>query len=318
MNDEYGFLPDPVTLGNLDELSRETALIDEARLYEISDIASAAARFSVSMLNDDIGVYELLSMISESLQFGNYPTDRGAPAAVAPLVSRAIARLSALDRAAFSEAYAAQLSATAHRLTEADFLPHGGRGELIGYVRNPLSDEAFDVFSQDFKDPRVKYYTALKECAAALADGAVDYILLPLEERGGVRLPTVAELIYRYDFKINSVTPVFGFDAGADMKYALVSRHFRLPPHRHGDDRYLELRLPASDGAVLTELLSAAAYFGMSAYRVNTLTFDSEGESVTHFSLVLRDGGAQLTPLLTYLAIFSPDFVPVGVYKNLE
>ncbi len=318
MQDEYGFLPPSVTLGNLDELSREVSLIDEARLYEIRDIAASAAEFSVTMLDTELGIYEVLSMLSETLTFGEYPIDGGTPDELKALVGRSLSRLSALDRAAFSDAYVSELRSRSHRLAEGDFLaPHTG-GELVGYVRNALSDEAYDVFSEELRDPRVRYYSTLRESAAALAGGEVDYLLLPIEERGGVRLPTVAELIYRYDFKINSVTPVFGFDAGADMKYALVSRYFKLPQHRHGDDRYVELRIPSGDGSALAELLSVASYYGMSAYRVNTLTFDTEGESVTHFSLVLRDGGASLTPLLTYLAVFSPDFVPVGVYKNLE
>ena len=53
-------------------------------------------------------------------------------------------------------------------------------------------------------------------------------------------------------------------------------------------------------------------------YRVNTFTFDTEGEDSTFFSLVLRDDGREFTPFLTYLALFAEDAVPVGVYKNLE
>ena len=57
---------------------------------------------------------------------------------------------------------------------------------------------------------------------------------------------------------------------------------------------------------------------GMCIYRVNTVTFDTEGESETYFSLVIKDMGHSFSGLLTYLTLFIRDFVPVGIYKNLE
>ncbi len=185
-------------------------------------------------------------------------------------------------------------------------------------MRNALSDEAYDVFSQDFTDPKVRYCASFRECVASVTSEEVGYCLLPLEERGGTRLPTVSEIIFRNDFKINAVIPVFGPDGNADMKYALVSRNFTVPKRGREDDLYLEVRIGADSDFSLSEVLGAVEYFGMSIYRVNTVTFDTEGESETYFSLVVKDMGNSFAGLLTYFTLFIRDFVPVGIYKNLE
>lgn len=318
MMDEYAFSPSEVTLENLRELSARAGLGSEARLYELFDVADEAAEYSVALLESDVDVPELLSMLAEGLRDKFCSPERIAGGSASVAVRDADIATSVLDRARFTELYLERLRERAHPFSERDFLGIAEEGRLYGYVKNQFSDEAFDVLTEELPDPRVRYYKSFGDCAAALASGEVDHILLPLEERGGVRLPTVAELIYRYDFKINSVTPVFGLGGDADIKYAEISRRFRHSEGREGDDRYLELRVPASDGSQLSELLLAASALGMSAYRVNTHTIDFEGERVSYFSLVLRCGSAGISPMLTYLALFAEDFVPVGVYKNLE
>jgi hypothetical protein len=111
---------------------------------------------------------------------------------------------------------------------------------------------------------------------------------------------------------------VFGPDGNADVKYALVSKSFTVPERKADDDLYLELRIGAGGSTALTELLSAADYFDMSIYRVNTLTFETEGESETYFSVVIKGTEGDFTPILAYMTLFLRDFVPVGIYKNLE
>ena len=84
------------------------------------------------------------------------------------------------------------------------------------------------------------------------------------------------------------------------------------------DDLYLEIRIGATGGSTLAEVFGAVDYFGMSVYRVNTVTFDTEGEEETYFSVVIKDLGNSFASLLIYFTLFIRDFVPVGIYKNLE
>ena len=191
-------------------------------------------------------------------------------------------------------------------------------GGLFTYVKNVFADEAFDVFSQDFGDARVRYSRDFSECVKLLLSGEVSFCLLPFEERGGIRLPTVEELIFRNDLKVCSVTPVFGPDGMQDLKYALVSDRFASFDYSPGDDRYIEIRIPDTASVSLSDILSSAGMLGHSTYRVNTLSLSGEGSLKQFFSIVLRADGRSFTSLLTYLTLFTTDYLIVGIYKNLE
>lgn len=318
MADDMIFSTDKVILSNLDRLSREHSAVSEQRLLELYGVAFPMTDSTLDLFDSGLGVIEALATLSETLVLGEYPLSEYNTPENRSIISKANKVLQNIDKAYLVDIYLKILADRGHKITEADFLPNVSMPETFTYVRNSLSDEAYDVFSQEFSDPKVCYSKSFKECAKAVSSGDATYCLLPLEEKGGVRLPTVSEIIFRNDFKINSVTPVFGPDGTADMKYALVSRCFNVPKRGRDDDGYLEIRIGADSDFVLLEVISAAEYFGMSPYRVNTVTFDTEGESETYFSLVVKDLGNSFAGFLTYLALFIRDFVPVGIYKNLE
>ena len=305
-------------LSNLRKLSEEQSILEELRSYELSDIAVAMADITAELFDRGLDVYETLSLITESL----IVTDDHISDMTTPQLRELLAkgRVGAVyrDRALLTSLYLKACAEREHPILERDFLPSAKGAETFTYVRNSFSDEAYDVFSQDFFDPKVRYSPTFKDVARAVASGEVTYCLLPLEERGGVRLHTVSELIFRNDFKINSVIPVFGQDGNADMKYALVSKSFTVPRREEDDDLYLEVRVGMDADALLAEVLGAAEYFGMSVYRVNTLTFTTEGDSETYFSVVIKCSEGDFCPMLAYMTLFLRDFVPVGIYKNLE
>lgn len=317
MND-FEFVADEALLSNLKRLSVEQSVISEQRVLEISDIVAALADSTLSLMDDGVEMHEALSLFAGSVSFGDYERSDISADENSLYISNSLKTLERSDKTVFADLYIAELKKRNITVKETDFLAEVSGEETFTYVKNAFSDEAYDVFSQDFEDPRLRYSTSFKECADAVSDGEVTYCLLPLEERGGVRLPTVSDLIFRRDFKINSVTPVFGPDGNANMKYALVSKSFTVPMRQSGDDRYLEIRLGAADGVSLSEILSAVDSFSMSVYRVNTVVFDTEGESEVYYSLVIRDDGNDFSRFLTYLVLFGGDFVPVGIYKNLE
>jgi hypothetical protein len=318
MAEDILFSADESVLSNLERLSREHSAVSEQRLLELYGIVLPMADATLELFDSGLGAFEVLSAVSDMLSFGEYSLSDYNTKEHSHLVLKSVDALKYTDRAYLTELYIKALSERGKSITESDFLTPLRMPETFTYVRNGLSDEAYDVFSQDFTDPKVRYSPSFKECARAVSSGEVTYCLLPLEEKGGVRLPTVSEIIFRNDFKINSVIPVFGQDGNADMKYALVSRGFTVPKRHKDDDGYLEIRLGADSDFVLAEVLDAARYFGMSVYRVNTVTFDTEGESETYFSVVIRDSKDGFAGLLTYLTLFIRDFVPVGIYKNLE
>ena len=312
------FLTDQTSESNLTEISFEGSLTEERRICEVSEIVDEAVAETVTLLTDGMTLSEALSIIGEGISFGESVPHDGAMTENLPVLRTYRILVSALDRAAFSRLYAERLTATVGGIGEADFLPKLTPPETLAYVKNPYADEAYDVFSVELSDPRVTYAPSFKELARMLSKDEVGYVLLPLEERGGVRLPTVAEIILRDDFKINSVTPVFGLDGGADMKYALVSKSFTASATAPGDDSYLEIRIELPSSTLLSELLCVSESLGARLYRVNTVTLDTDDGERTYYSVVLCDDGSGFISLLVYLTLFTPDLIPVGMYKNLE
>lgn len=318
MQEELEFCANSVCVDNLEHLSEEASIIAEERIIEITEYADRLLSSAVDILGESIGVYEILSLMSECLLLGESTIHANPLHENICLILPFMRACSTYDKAFFCKLLADCAEKRGFDFSEKAFLPVVKGSNNFAYVRNQFSDEAFDVFSLDFEDARVKYFSNFAECVKSVADGESTYCLLPLEERGGVRLHAVSELMFRHDLKINSVTPVFGIDNSVDMKYAVLSKAFLLEEADEDDDRYLEIRIDSSSELSIAELLGAAAFFGHSVYRVNTVTFETEEGKKSYHTVVFRGENVDFSALLSFLTLFAKDYVAVGVYKNLE
>lgn len=304
-------------VSNIAELTDRRLILDERRMCELREMAYETAKEMLSMFSLGMGAYEALSLAADMLTLPESALTDGVLADFASLLKRECDAVSALDRAAMCSFLCEQLCSLGAPIKERDFLPVDDAPETFTYVKNVFSDEAYDVFAQDFKDPRVTYATSLKDAVSLVSSGKITYCILPIEERGA-RLSTVAELLFKSELKIDAIIPVLGLDGLADVKYALVSRSFLIPEILPDDDRYLEIRIPADSDMPLSELLSVARYYGIEVHRLNTLVFDTDDGLKTYYIAVLRTDGKDFVPMLTYLTVYTNEFTPIGVYKNLE
>ena len=318
MSDESVFSPNEATVKNLISLAREQSLLEERRICELYEMAEHTVDFLWKSYGRDMNIYEILSLASEVASFVHLSVHTDHLPKNAHRLGEYLGSLLDIDKTLFCEMIYEALSKKTAAPKERDFLPCENSSETFVYVKNTLADEAYDVFSQDFSDPRIRYAQSFKEALRLISEGAVSYCLLPFEERGGARLSSISELISSHDLKINAVTPVFGFDGSADMKYALVSKSFSVPELNSEDDRYLEIRLPAETDITLGTLLSAAERFHHSIYRVETLNLNIDGERKSYYTVVFRDEGHDFSLLLIYLMLFTSECTPVGIYKNQE
>ncbi len=316
--EEYVFVPSGENISNLSRISSEFSLVIEKRICELSEIAFCAARYAHTLIAEGMEIYEVLSLLSDCKDFSEFRVHGDALSDNASRLNSCFSSLSALDKAIFSELFVKFCNKNGDKISEKRFLRGAAvEGERFIYVKNAFSDEAYDVFSADFTDPRVKYAGDFKEAIRTVLNGDSDFCLLPIEE-GGARLPSVAQLVFGSDLKISSVTPVFGLDGSADMKYALLSREFSIPPVNADDDRYLELRINSELDTALSEILSVAQYYNIEVYRVNTVGFETNDGKRFYYSIVLRDEGIDFSEFLVYLTTFVDDFTPIGIYNNLE
>ena len=310
------FSPDKITLSNLKRIDRENEALFELRLFELSDIVTSVVPLISELRESGLGVYEILTYIGGIDLAEKNKTDTPLNPLFSNMISTFKDRSGEKDRALISALLAKEISNMG--IDETDFLSSYERDDTFTYVKNVFADEAYDVISADFDDPRVRYSRDFGECARALVANEVAYALLPFEEKGGTRLNTVSELIWRHDLKVNAVTPVFGPDGTLDLKYALVSKSFTVPSLSVTDDRYLEIKVSQRSNTDISELLSVAASLGHTVYRVNTETFRNEGEGEGFYSVVIRDEGLTFTSFLVYLTLFVTEYFPQGIYKNLE
>ena len=310
------FLSLAVSRDNLYKLSEKELPLCERRAIEISILAERIAREFSDLHSEGLNIYEII----EALFFVDEGFSSKISSDTANLINSYLSYFGAVefvDRAYFVESLLSSLSLLGVNVGESDFLREGVGDETFVYVKNRLADEAFDVFSQDFKDPRVFYAPDLRSATRAVIEEKCEYCLLPLEEKGGVRIPSISAILYSSDLKINSVSSVFGPDGTADMRYALVSKHFSIPEILPDDDRYLEVRLSDTHNEALASLFSALSTFGISVYRINTTPHDNEDDTQS-ITIVFSVIGKGFANLLTYLSIFHPTYVTVGIYSKLE
>lgn len=317
MDKEIFFEVNESGINNLSELSLASSRLYERRICEIAEIADLAADFVKEMMSADIKPYEILSLISES-----YPEIQAQihKEALKENFERLVAvdRLQSIfDKLRFSELLVLLSKNKGVKFSEKDFLPEVSSDQTFVYVKNTFSDEAYDVFSQGFDDPRVRYAVNFKEALNLVSVGDVTYAILPLEEKGA-RIASVSEMLFKYDLKINSVIPVFGFDGQADIKYAMVSKSYTVPEIVNEDDRYLEIRIPQNSVPDITKILSAASGLGIKVYRVNTQSINNDESVSLYYSIVFCGEGVDYTALLVFLTLFVKEYSAAGLYKNLE
>ena len=318
MNIDGSFYESSVIAENISLLTERESLIYEMRICELDSSAFEAASTVFEMLGSGYGVYEALYMVSEGCQ-----RDSGEPHSEHLEENREhlkshIRLLDAFDKIVFSELLSRSLKKRGMRLDERDFLTETKGNGIVSYVKNPLADEAYDVFSQEIDGARLKYAQSMADAARSVSSGDSEFALLPLEEKGGTRLASVMSLLFKEDLRIASVTPVFGFEGNADMKYALVAKSCSLPTVEDGDDRYLEIRMRADASIPLSELFMATDRLNIDIYRINTISFETDEGQVPYYSIVFRDENGDYSGLLLYLTLFAGAYTAVGLYKNLE
>ena len=317
MEDKYLFVSDEINLSNIASFSSEQSHIEEQRICELAEIAKQAAIFSKKILDDGMSLYEALYILAEALDFDDAVDLQSAVLENGKRLSKFNRMVSSMDKSVFCGLLFEYFSLLGAPISEDLFLTGKPRDELFTYVKNVYADEAYDVFSQEFSDPKVFYSGSFKEALKQVSDNHFTYCLLPIEERGA-RIPSVDELIFRGDYKINAVIPVFGYDGSADLKYALVSKNLYFIAPQSDDDRYFEFKIPVDSDLNISEVMLCSEELGCSVYRVNTQTFDTEEGKKTYFSVVLKDIGEDFSKLFIYLTLFATEHIPVGIYKNLE
>lgn len=302
---------------NVEGILREMGTLHELSVCELSFAAESAAKSISELLDAGMTVNEATSLLSDEISLPDVRDEERIPSLTSENVKSFLSHTSNLNKVIFAELLVKRLAELGITVSEGDYLPGIDSEETFAYVKNSLSDEAFDVFSQEFSDPRIVYADNFKDACRMVADGKVGYCILPFEEKGGARINSIVELVSSLDLKIAAITPVFGFEGNADVKYALVGRGFTIPENDEFTDRYLEIEVHRNSSLSLGELISASEYLSLSIFSVNTTSNAIADGDFIH-TLIFKDEKKSFTDFLTYLNIFAGSHTPVGIYKNIE
>ena len=127
-------------------------------------------------------------------------------------------------------------------------------------------------------------------------------------------------LLMKYDLRIAAVTSVTAEDTDVTTRYALL-RKAVVVPHPEEEEYlglYLECRTALDEDLPLGSILGAAAAYGMTLVRVDTVpTLYEEDDRVT-YDLILRAGDdADIAAMLTYFYLMVPGFTLLGLYPDI-
>ena len=165
---------------NLRAISVDAAKLCEKRLLELREVAEGLSSIAMELMSEGLSPLEAVSSVGEP----DSPVYESHPFCLPENlhgVESFLSCVSDFDKAALCMLLPEALAEGGRAIRETDLLDCAPSEETVCYVRNAFSDEAFDVFSEGFSDPRVKYRASFKECASAVSDGQCGYLLLPLE-----------------------------------------------------------------------------------------------------------------------------------------
>ena len=272
----------------------------EMRRSPLSDLASILAARSAVPTADAL---RTLAADAPFSGVGGYALPGDVSDSYRPYLTAALSVLSSLDRASLAAALAAYPTAdgtvpTAETLLSCRRLP--GR---CAYLRNPLSDEAYNLLSAELDAPTAMYVGDLTEACEAVTLGEADYCILPLTASDGHRAESVWRLARNHRLTASSVCRLFDGE-DVPMRFALFGN---APRGGFTGVPVLALSFPSLTGEGLAALMNAAACLGTEVTRAQT---DGGGE------MTLR--GGDITSFLVYLCLFTPDFRVDGYYSDEE
>ena len=293
-------------LKNLQVLTKEREVLDEKRLYEISelsysvfkDIEAGRVSLHTPYAFGDAVAHLLRTKEGKSEILEDYTS----------IFHRARAFCHYTDIAAFS------LFLSEH-LTDACFSPFPKVAEKrtslkIAYVPSAFAEEAYQRIAEHMSDVTVLYVGNANEACAAVAASEADCALLPVSYGNEERLAAMENLAVRYKTYVTaSVKASLG--EGKEALWALFS--LSSSPIFQTERRCLSLQITTNSYADVCDLMSFFSVFGFSVSSYSS--FPLEYGSIS--TRVVLNGKGDDRALWFFLALLARDFTLLGSYFEL-
>ena len=306
------YSPENVIAENLQELTARADLLGELEIAHLRELAMEIAQ------GDDLA--DLLASLHD------YRISPGAPSQSiltnnAELLLRSRKILEARQCMILCEALYEELRNREPLLPvlfpdEEEILTNAA-GRII-YQRNSYTDDAYLAFAKFVPDARAAYAHNFQTACQEVFDGHCEFCILPIENAVEGELIGFSKLISQYDLKIAAVCDIVGTDASRKTRFALLRRNILpLLDVNNEQGRLFRFSLPSQSASFVSDILSAANFFGLTFLSINTLPIDKDG-AFACFNLTFATKGGNLYPFLLYLAMIAPQYTSIGIYSHIK
>ena len=173
----------------------------------------------------------------------------------------------------------------------------------LSYVKNPLSDLAYDSFSVFFDKAAVSYEEDFVSAVEDVYHSLSDYAVLPVYSEKSGRLKSFCDLADKYELKKILTCRVYSNTEDTETEFALFSKSCERVLGNRRKEVFFELSLPDTDILAITEYVRAS---GCEIAWINT----ADGRA--DICLELPEG--ELGSLYIYLKLCLPDHEIKGIY----
>lgn len=291
----------------------DTRLMHEAekRLAVHADFAEMCA--DLFLADSGRNLSDLLAETGAAFIPRNLPSD--APLFHTDYLSAMRNALFALDRVSFLSAFRLACAKRGCTLDHTLFLPKEDAPlHRIAYVRNPYTEEAYEIFTREDGEATLLYTDGFSEACQAVTDGQADFCILPFENSSGP-LGSFQDMAARFSLTVTALCRVFHTDGTDATRFALLSK--KPLPSRGGDMPCIRFSFSVEDGGILAEHLTALSACGATVTSLSSLP-DTIGKTSLSCTLTLRCTREDAFLPLAYLYTFTDFPRLLGFYEEIE
>ena len=203
---------------------------------------------------------------------------------------------------------------TGNPISERDFFPLATEAEnsRIAYMRSPLADEAYRVFSKTVREASVVYPQSFAAACEDVYNGRVGYCILPYESSDEGSLSGFVKLIAKYELspvRVCSLATEHG-----STRFVLLGRSQYLSA-LGGGKRLLKITVDRPEADTVLRICSAAEELCVPLRKTES-TPVSLGEGYAA-AMTFEFTGKDASPFLLYLALEVPECSEKAIFEEL-
>lgn len=308
---------------NISALNREYASLCERRLAHIRELARYMRDMTGDMYDHDLPArLEAIRKLYRDIVSGVFSEEKDIAEPKLLSISAMLSAINIYDRICLCRALTDTFTRrpAAEDYFTADVVAQAPN--RIAYLRNAYTDAAYSRFSAVLREPTVTYCDDFPSVCEDVYYGRASLCILPIENSSEGRLATFRNLISKYELKIVMTCLTVTSENGTETRFALLKKNIERIPlvGQPKKTDLFEFSIIITDiepaSADLLDILTAAKYFGLTLYKVDSTPVSYSDTEYTQ-NLVFSTDGAELDSFIFYLSLEAPQFIAIGIYPHL-